>query len=54
MAKLKYYARKIRYAKKLKERWRIPLWVILRKYGRIVHPWRIKQKRDWRRKKIGL
>jgi len=54
MAKLKIYGRKIRYAVKLKERKSVPMWVAFKKYGRLVHPSRIKLKRDWRHTKIKL
>ncbi|MEM1804477.1 MAG: hypothetical protein QW184_02085 [Nanopusillaceae archaeon] len=50
----KQYARKIRYAKLLSSNRYPPLWVIIRKFRRIVSPLRIKVKRHWRRKKISL
>jgi|GEM_PF-5503655 len=54
MAKRKFLGRKLRYAKKLRERWGLPIWIVLRKFGRLVSPLRIKIKRSWRREKIGL
>ncbi|HIP66610.1 MAG TPA: 50S ribosomal protein L39e [Candidatus Nanopusillus sp.] len=54
MAKAKIFGRKIRYAKKLRERWSLPLWIVIKKFGRFVHPYRIKVKRDWKHKKIKL
>mgnify|MGYP001770656639 CR=1 FL=1 len=50
----KHIGRKLRYAKKLKENKIVPLWVVIRKFGRIVSPKRLKIKRHWRRKKISL
>jgi len=50
----KHYVRKIRYVKKIKGNEYPPIWVILRKFGRIVSPLRLKVKRHWRRTKISL
>ncbi|RDD52266.1 hypothetical protein BA065_02625 [Nanoarchaeota archaeon NZ13-N] len=50
----KYYARKVRYAKKIKENEYPPIWVILRKYGRLVSPLYMKVKRNWRYSNISL
>ncbi|MEM1634440.1 MAG: hypothetical protein QW714_01835 [Nanopusillaceae archaeon] len=50
----KQYARKIRYAKLLSSNKYPSIWVIIRKFGRIVSPLRMKIKRHWRRKKVSL
>ncbi len=54
MARLKFFGRKIRYAKKLRENRLPPFWVMLRKFGRPLHPMRLRRKRDWRHNKIKL
>jgi ribosomal protein L39E len=54
MARAKIYGRKIRYGVKLRERKSLPLWIVLKKFGRVVHPSRVKIKRDWRHNKIKL
>jgi len=50
----KHYARKIRYAKKIKENKYPGVWVILRKFRRVVSPIRLKIKRHWRRTRVSL
>jgi len=50
----KHYARKIRYIKKMKENKYPPMWVILRKFGRVVSPLRLKIRRHWRRVRVSL
>ncbi|MEM1688115.1 MAG: hypothetical protein QW038_02410 [Nanopusillaceae archaeon] len=50
----KQYARKIRYAKLMHSNRYPPIWVLIKKFGRLVSPLRIKVKRSWRYKKISL